>query len=671
MNAADPTAGVRIIPAEQQAIRAKCFHPTGTFVEFTADEIEQSIPDRFEKIVRLYPDRLAVKTKNDSVSYEALNRAANRIARTILEQHGQRGEPIAIMFGHSVNAIAAIIGVLKSGNIYLPLNPSDPVPKIAAALENSQAALLMSDGRGIALLKDVRRASSSTLNIDEISPRMADQNLGLRLSGETMTYLMYTSGSTAEPKGVLQNHRNVLQKIMTESDDFRICIDDRVVLLYSLAFSASVRPIFCALLNGAGLFPFDVKEEAIRSLPKWLIEERISLHFSTPTLFRQLIAARGGEEIFSTVRVVYLGSEPVTRSDVESFKKHFGPGCVLVNTMASSETGTALKYFVGQEIEIDGDSVPVGYAARGKEVLLLNEQGAEITVGEIGEIAVKSRYLAPGYWRNSDLTRAKFLPDPEGGDKRTYLTGDLGRMRPDGCLEYLGRKDSRARIKGLWIETAQIEAALTSMQDIKQACVTLRQDEPEKPRVVAYIVPVRPLQTASTTIRRELRKKLPEHMVPSAFFCVEALPLLANGKVDRLALSALDETRRELKEQFVAPRTPLEETLAGIWTEVLNIKRVGIHDDFFGLGGDSLAAAQIVSRTEHAFQVRLSLPTFLDAPTVADLAVAVVRRLLEQQGTNESLADIESLSDEEVQRCLSEEIQGFERGNHGFKTSDG
>jgi len=334
---------------------------------------------------------------------------------------------------------------------------------------------------------------------------------------DTLTWILYTSGSTGQPTGVVQNHRNVLHFMMNHTNGLHICSEDRLALLHSCSVNAANHDIFTALLNGASLHPLDIKEEGVADLANWLIGQEITYCHVVPTLFRHLVDTLTGAERFPKLRLIRLGAEPARARDVELYKQHFSRGCILVNRLGHSETGTLLWYFIDRETRIDGPTVPVGYGVEDNEILLLDEAGVEVGLNGIGEIAVRSRYLSPGYWRRPDLTRAAFQPDPEGGDERLYWTGDLGRMLPDGCLVHVGRKDSQVRIRGHRIELDEIEIALLDLDAINEAVVVAAEDRSGDQRLVAYIVPRgRPAPTV-TTLRSALAERLPDYMIPSAF----------------------------------------------------------------------------------------------------------------------------------------------------------
>ena len=640
--------------AHQQAILARCYHPSGTFIRFEKEELERSIPSRFERQVRANPDQIAIKTRSDELTYHELNQAANRVAHAVLEQGGPGEEPVALLFEQGVQAIAAILGVLKAGKIYVPLDPSLPLARITYMLADTQARVIVTNNN-LSLDRNLAQNEHELINIDEIDPGVSDENLDLSIPADALAYILYTSGSTGWPKGIVENHRNVLHSALDHTNIFHICAYDRLTLLYSIGLNGAVRDVFSSLLNGASLYPYDLKKEGAAKLADWLVREAITIWHSSPTVFRHFASTLTGEEKFPKLRLIYSGGEPVYKLDVELYRKHSAPDCIFVNVLGSTEVQNFQWYFVDQEMTIMGGTVPVGYTVSEMEVLLLDDNGGEVGRGSVGEIAVKSRYLSPGYWRSPDLTRATFLPDPNGGDDRIFLTGDLGRMLQDGCLGHLGRKDRQVKIRGYRVEVGEIEMALVGLDAVNGAVVMSREDLPGHQRLVAYVVPT--AQPAPTVggLRRVLSETLPDYMLPSAFVFLDILPLLPSGKVDRLALPQPGSERPNLDSPYAAPRTPVEETLVRIWSDVLRLDQVGIHDDFMELGGHSLLATQVVSRVISAFRVEVPLRSVFEASTVARMAVLVTQsraKEAEQADVERLLGELEALSDEQAKRLL-------------------
>jgi acyl-coenzyme A synthetase/AMP-(fatty) acid ligase/acyl carrier protein len=381
------------------------------------------------------------------------------------------------------------------------------------------------------------------------------------------------------------------------------------------------------LLNGAALYPYRVQQEGVADLAAWLNQEAITLYFSIPVLFRQFVGSLSGQQRFPHLRIIQLGSDRVTRGELDLYKGHFSTDTVLIVRFGTTETGTLRRMFFEVTSPLDEGAVPVGYGIEDADISLLDQEGNDVTSGAIGEIVVKSRYISPGYWRRPDLTREVFFPDPNGGDKRTYHTGDLGRMRSDGLLYHLGRKDFQLKIRGYSVAAGEIEAVLQGQHNVKEAVVAT--DKPsagsESDRLIAYVVPFETPPPSIHALRANVGKRLPAHMIPSDFIFVESLPRTPNGKIDRQALPEPAKARPVLDVAFVAPQTDLEVELAELWEEILDVRPIGVDDNFFDLGGDSLVAMRLISHVAKRFQAEIPLQFLFRSPTVAAMA-AMCRR---------------------------------------------
>lgn len=584
-----------------------------------AEEIEQSVPDRFEKIVRTYPDRLAVKMGDRALTYDELNRTANRIARAILEKRGPGSEPIALLFEHGIDVIAAIFGALKAGKFYVALDPSFPQERIAYILEDSQAGLILTNNRNLDLAQKLTKDARALINIDEFDGSDACDNLGLALSPEALVDICYTSGSTGKPKGVVRKHRQVLNfAVLAETG---ICTDDRLTLVHFVGFGSASDHLISSLLNGASLFPFDIKSEGVCRLASWLREEQITICHLPPAAFRQLAEVLSDQEKLPRLRMIRLSGAPITRLDFDLYKKNFSATTLLKIGMGSTEAGWICSAVLNRSFSFPKEGSPVGYPHWDKKILLLDENGHEVGSNQVGEIAVLGG-LAAGYWKKPDLTGAKFVPDPSAGDETTYLTGDLGRMLPDGFLIHLGRKDFQVKIRGYRVEIAEIERALLAHPQLKEAGIVAWDREPGEKYLVAYVVSRTEPAPTIEALHDILKQTLPDYMMPSAFMFLESLPL-TNGKLDRTALPLPDSKRPDMRRPYVPPQRALERKLVRIWEEVLDIRPIGIHDDFFDLGGHSLMGASLMAQVQRDFQVDLPLKLLFESPTIAKLATCV------------------------------------------------
>jgi acyl-coenzyme A synthetase/AMP-(fatty) acid ligase/acyl carrier protein len=616
------------------------------------ENFEQSIPERFEEIVRRFADRAAITAGDRIVTYAELNAMANRIAHEIIDKRGSCIEPVALLVGKGIEQVAAMLGILKAGKFFVQL-PGVPEKRIIALLRNSSAKLAIVDEESEALIRR-RRFDCQVIRAHSLRLGQSEQNPQLRRSSGAIACVVYTSGSTGRPKGVVRDHRGLMHGAMLRVHTDGISEIDRLAHITSGTANA-VTNSFYVLLQGAMLVLFDVKKQGVIRLAQWLDDEQITICLIASPVFRNLCRSFTGAEKFSALRYLRLRSDAVYKSDVELHRRYFPPSCLLATGLASSETGPLREFRIGRDTELPTAEVPVGYALPDKEIFLVDDHGQELGFNQIGEIVVRSGHLALGYWQDPDLTAEKFKPDPRDASKRLFYTGDLGSMRPDGCLFHKGRKDSRLKVRGYGVDVTEVENALRSLEGIRDVIVAPTREQEDR-RLVAYYTTQ---GTASPTVKEmaeHLRKQLAHYSIPAAFVSLAEMPLTSNGKIDRAALPDPPKTRPETGTAYVPPRTITEEKLATFWAEALGIDRVGIHDNFFDLGAHSLTAMRVALQVTTAFRVELPLESLLQASTVAAMAALIV----EQQGKTPAdpilvkmLEEVESMSEEEAQRMVT------------------
>ncbi|MDJ0729785.1 MAG: amino acid adenylation domain-containing protein [Crocosphaera sp.] len=613
--------------------RCNLITPRNSFLEFSKKEIEQSISSRFKKQVEKYSNNIAVKNKQSQYTYKQLNNYANQIAQALLNTNSQKESKVALFFDHDLPMIAAILGVLQAGKVYVPLDSQYPKDRILYILEDSLAEIILTNNKNLIALQQLTQGKIPIINIDNLTDYPLEINP--EISPDNLAYILYTSGSTGKPKGVIQNHRNVLHFIKNYTNNLHISANDRLSLLASYSFDAAIIDIFSALLNGATLCLFDIKQEGLDNLSNWLGKEKITIYHSTPTVYRYfmeiVISQKSMDKSqLSQIRLVVLGGEMVVKEDVELYQSFFADHCLFVNGLGSTESSFNLQYLIDKTTKITQALVPVGYRFEDTDILLLDENGNVTDI--CGEIAIRSPYVALGYWQNPELTKTVFLDDPQGQNKRIYRTGDWGRLRNNGAIECLGRKDFQVKIRGFRIELGEIEAVLNKHPQVKETVVIHREDSSGEKRLIAYIVPqdISLIETSQPQIfkqfREFLRQKLPNYMIPAKFVLWETLPLTPNGKIDRRLLAARDESKLVATETLIAPRNPLELQLSNLWQKVLGIESMGVNDNFFDLGGHSLLAVRLVAEIEQALQQKLPLETIFQFPTVEQLAEVITRQ---------------------------------------------
>ena len=591
--------------------------PAPGFVPFERAAVEQSIPQRFARQVAADPDRLAVKFGPDALTYSELDRWASRVARAILAR-GVRSDAVALVIDQGLPLIAGVLGTLKAGRVYVPLEAALGRERLAYMLRDSGARTALVSDAAAPLVREAGGGDVDVVSIGDVVLGQSSEAPDIEISPNAPAYIYYTTGSTGQPKGVVDSHRNVLHNVMRYTNGLGITRDDRLTLLQSASFSGAVSSMFCALLNGAASLPFDVRRASGGELADYVDQGGITIYHSVPTIFRSFLR---GDRVFPLVRIIRLEGDQATKLDVELFRRHFSADCVLANGLGATETGIVRRFVLRNGTPLEGEIVPIGYPVEDMEVTVVDEAGGPAAPDEVGEIAVRSEYLALGYWNRPDLTARAFESDAAG--RRRYRTGDLGRLRRDGCLEHLGRKDSRTKIRGITVSLAEVEAALGGLPSIREAAVVARSDSHDERRLVAYYVPASGREPTVSEMRRELAERLPPPMIPSGYVRLAALPLNQNLKVDRAALPAPSRGRPTLDQPYAAPEDPTQAELVRIWQELLEVEPVGIRDDFFDLGGDSLLAAAMMAAIEEATGVDASPSILLSGSTIEHVAASL------------------------------------------------
>ncbi|MFD7432651.1 amino acid adenylation domain-containing protein [Streptomyces sp. NPDC059818] len=571
----------------------------------------------FEDRAAERPDSPAVTCGSDHLTYRELDERAEWIAARLRERGAGPGTLVAICLDRGTDMVSALLGILKSGAAYVPLDPTYPTERLAYMVEDSGAPLIVTRSSHAERLP----AATPLLLLEDSWPSDAPASPGDGSAAEAgpddLAYVIYTSGSTGRPKGVQITHGALRARMRETRRQLDLTCEDRVLQFASISFDSSVGQLFAPLVSGASLV---LRDEAWDPgmLGQALRTNEVTVAWLTPSAFGALAAQLDGpESLGPELRLVRLGGEALPREQVRQWFRH--TSVPLVNgygpTEAAQEAATA-------RITGPGAHVPIGRPVANAKVFVVDRHGRPVPVGVPGEMWISCPGLARGYLGRPELTAEKFtVVTVDGTPRRVYRTGDLAKWHPDGHLEFTGRGDGQVKLRGYRIEPGEIEAALLTHPSVTLATVLLREDVPGDPRLVAYVVADPPVEAG--TLRAHLQRDLPDYMIPAAFVPLDRIPLTPNGKTDRRALPAPASDRSELGAVYTAPRTETERTVAGVWAQVLGIDTVGVDDDFFALGGHSLLATQVVSRLRRRLGVDIPVRTLFSAPTPALLAAAV------------------------------------------------
>ncbi|NVJ28035.1 amino acid adenylation domain-containing protein, partial [Myxococcus sp. AM011] len=577
---------------------------------------ESCIHHLFEAQARDTPDAVALRFGDDSLTYAQLDARANQLAHHLRSLGIGPDTLVALFLERSLALVTAMLGVLKAGGAFVPLDPTYPSERLGFMLADSAAPVVIT----LEHLADELPSRGELyvlLDADErLLARQPRSPPDSRVTAESLAYVLYTSGSTGRPKGVMVTQRGIAHYLAWALQEYRVSSGQSAPVHTSVAFDATLTSLFAPLLAGGSVHLLPSGNE-LEALAQSLRTHRHGLVKLTPAHLQALLDLMSAQELALQEGTFVVGGEALPAATVERWRR-LAPRVRLINEYGPTETVVGCSIHDLNESGLVHGAVPIGRPIANTALYILDARLRPVPVGVTGELYIGGAGVARGYLRRPELTAERFIPDAFSTvpGARLYRTGDLARFLPDGRLDFLGRRDGQVKLRGFRIELGEVESALRQFSQVREAVAVVREDSPGDKRLVAYLVA--PGADVSA-LRDALRQKLPEYLVPSVLVLLDALPLTANGKVDRRALP-VPELRTAEPESFAAPHTPTEHALAAIFREVLNVSQVGLHDDFFELGGHSLLATQLISRVREAFQVELPLRALFAAPTVEQLA---------------------------------------------------
>ena len=584
---------------------------------------DECIHQLFEKQVAINPDAVAVVFGEQHFTYGELNARANQLAHYLKSLGVKPDDLVGICLERSLNLIVGFLGILKAGGAYIPIDPDYPQERLSFLFQDTQVKILLTQ---VQIAESLPSHQAKVIYLDQDWGKIqqnSKENLPSSVTADNLAYVIYTSGSTGVPKGVLVPHRAV-NRLLFGVNYVQLNAAQRMLHMAPIAFDASTFEIWGALLHGSRCVLFPDSIPTAKILKNTIEKEGITTLWLTAALFNFIIDEN--PHALSGIKQLLIGGEALSVAHVQKALVSL-PSTQIINGYGPTESTTfTCCYPIPRITETPLESIPIGRPISNTQVYILDEYLHPLPIGVTGELYLGGDGLASGYLNRPELTAEKFIPNPFSDDpnSKLYKTGDLARYLPDGNIEYLGRIDNQVKIRGFRIELGGIEAVLSQHNDVKVACVIVREDSPGDKRIVAYIVPPEEITPSISELRQFLKAKLPDYMLPSTFEVLEKLPLTPNGKIDRRGLKAPSYIANQ--EKFVAARNQLEFKLVQIWSDTLKLENVGVQDNFFDLGGHSLLVPYLMTQIKQEFDQEFPLTILFDHPTIEALATILQER---------------------------------------------
>ena len=580
---------------------------------------------RIAQAVRQHAGRPAIvdPLSGRAVSYAELEVRAHRVAATLLERGGDRTQVVAILMKNGADALGTALGVIMAGRYFVGLSMADEPQRNADLLRAVKAECLITHAPGAAMAR-LMIDPQQLIHLDDLPEATVRPLAAEAVAPADPCFVVLTSGSTGAPKAVVHTHRNQNCDIDFNRHIFELGPEDRLTLFGSLAGGASLSMALAALCSGACLHPFDLKVNDVGTLARWLCRERITMLQTTPNAFRQFVHHLPPGLRFPDLRVLRVGGDQLRGSDLALYRKHFEPHTTFFNTFGITEVGTLCYQRIGHG-EAVPDWIPAGQPCPGRRLVVEDEDGRRLSPGERGYLVIEGPFISSGYLHQPELTREKFILDPEHPERNRYFTGDLAHLDASGCCTLWGRNDAQAKINGETVRPGEIERALLAAPGIRDTAITIQNDLDDQPRVVAYVVRVDESPLDPETVRIHIAGHLTPSMMPAAFVTLAQLPRTSGGKVDLAALPPIDFSAWATRPDR-QPATPVQLALAKVWKEILHLRHVSLDDRFTVLGGQSLVAAELITRLSRLLGENVLLTMLHDAPSLEAQAAYLQRQ---------------------------------------------
>lgn len=587
---------------------------------------ERTIHSLIEEQVERAPHKLALVCRDRRFTYRELSQKSNQVARTLRGMGIRPGVRVGLFMEHSIDMVVGLLGILKAGAAYLPLEPAYPKARLAFLIENAEAPVVLTQ---TTLMDQLPQSNAQAITIDNNNNLVEQQSrdaLEEFATAQDLAYVIYTSGSTGEPKGVEIKHSSLINYVWWGKDTY-LRNDELAFPLYSsLAFDLTVTSVHLPLITGntIHIYPHDNTENPLLAVMR---DDQVGVLKLTPS---HLSLIKGGDSVGRRVKRLIVGGEAFETKLTAQIRENFGEDVEIFNEYGPTEATVGCMIHKVDPAQDDRAFVPIGKPIANTQIYVLDKELKPVAINILGELYIGGDGLARGYLNKPELTSERFVDNPFIPGQKMYKSGDLARRLPEGTLEYAGRKDDQIKFHGYRVEVNEIRSTLNRHPSVTDCCLVVTRDTNENDVMIAYYVAPREIEASE--LRSFMLEKVIEETVPNFFVRVEHLPLTVNGKINYKALPTLEQIRQSAKQSFVAPRNLTQDVLATIWAEVLGLEQVGIDNDFFQLGGHSLVAGQIISRARKAFQVELPLRSLFEAPTVAGLSEVIEAAQREKMG---------------------------------------
>jgi acyl-coenzyme A synthetase/AMP-(fatty) acid ligase/thioesterase domain-containing protein/acyl carrier protein len=582
------------------------------------------IPSRLGHIASVMGEKIAIRSNDETMTFHQLDERASLVAQS-LAGHFTTGRqyPVVLLLESGMSVFPAIYGILRAGHFYCAVPAHYPLEYIARLLKEMGESVLLTEQYLLDRVRDVIPEACRPMIYSRMETSLQEFHRP-SMDPNALAAIYYTSGSTGVPKGVMLSLRDILYIVHNYGTHLGIRPGDRALAARPFGSYSSAVDVFGGLMNGACLVPYDFRVGGVSGLVSVLKSEGITVFRPPVQLARSILEVLPEDEFFPYLRLFFATGDVFYKKDVERLRPFLRRDAVIVHQLASSETGLLTVNKILFNTPLEEEVIPLGKPLPGQEVLILDDKGGIITDGRLGEIGVRGDYIFSGYWRHPEWMPARFVPDPRDPQKRIFRTGDLGRFRPDGQLVFAGRNDSRVRVKGYSVDLNEVDHAIQTIKGVERSVTVVQVNQSGVKRLVAYVQPIGDSILSPSDLRKSLLRIVPDYMAPYLFVSIDEFPLTYAGKVDRKALPLPDWKQSQSSAEYVSPRDDIEKHMTLLWQKVFGIERIGIHDNFFDLGGDSLLASALFVEIELTYKKRFPLSLLLKHGTVESLA-AIVR----------------------------------------------